>query len=214
MYGMTEAAGGVVALQPHDHISGSAGRLRSAGTAMPGVEIAIVDDGWTLQQPGTVGEIVVRSAAVMVGYWRRTDADADVFGANGWMRTGDIGRIDAEGYLFVLDRAKDMIISGGENIYPAEIENAIFGHPDVADVAAVGAPSKRWGEEVVALVVPRPGTAPDLTSILAWLDGKLARFKLPKRLVLVDTLPRNAGNKLLRRVLREPFWQGHERRVN
>lgn len=214
MYGMTEAAGGVVALQPHDHISGSAGRLRSAGTAMPGVEIAIVDDGWTLQQPGTIGEIVVRSAAVMVGYWRRTDADADVFGANGWMRTGDIGRIDAEGYLFVLDRAKDMIISGGENIYPAEIENAIFGHPDVADVAAVGAPSKRWGEEVVALVVPRPGTAPDLTSILAWLDGKLARFKLPKRLVLVDTLPRNAGNKLLRRVLREPFWQGHERRVN
>jgi len=157
---------------------------------------------------------VVRSAAVMAGYWRRTDADADVFGADGWMRTGDIGLIDAEGYLFVLDRAKDMIISGGENIYPAEVENAIFGHPDVADVAAIGAPSKRWGEEVVALVVPRPGTAPDLTSILAWLNGKLARFKLPKRLVLVDTLPRNAGNKLLRRVLREPFWRGHERRVN
>ena len=214
MYGMTEAAGGVVALQPHDHITSIAGRLRSAGTAMPGVEIAIVDDGWTFQQPGTTGEIVVRSAAVMAGYWRRTDADADVFGADGWMRTGDIGLIDAEGYLFVLDRAKDMIISGGENIYPAEVENAIFGHPDVADVAAIGAPSKRWGEEVVALVVPRPGTAPDLTSILAWLNGKLARFKLPKRLVLVDTLPRNAGNKLLRRVLREPFWRGHERRVN
>ncbi len=214
MYGMTEAAGGVVALQPHDHVSDVPGRLRSAGTAMPGVEIAVVDDAWAHQPPGTAGEIVVRSAAVMAGYWRRPDADAEVFGADGWMRTGDIGRIDADGYLFVLDRAKDMIVSGGENVYPAEVENAIFGHPDVADVAVIGAPSDRWGEEVVALVLPRPGTAPDLASILGWLDGKLARFKLPKRLVLVDSLPRNAGNKLLRRVMREPFWQGYERRVN
>ena len=214
MYGMTEAAGGVVALRPHDHVSGVPGRLRSAGTAMPGAEIAIVDDTWSVQPPGTTGEIVVRSAAVMAGYWRRPDADAEVFGADGWMRTGDIGRIDADGYLFVLDRAKDMIVSGGENIYPAEVENAIFGHPDVADVAVIGAPSERWGEEVVALVLPRPGATPDLASLLGWLDGKLARFKLPKRLVLVDALPRNAGNKLLRRVLREPFWQGYERRVN
>lgn len=214
MYGMTEAAGGVVALQPHDHVSAVPGRLRSAGTAMPGVEIAVVDDEWAAQQPGTTGEIVVRSAAVMSGYWRRPDADADIFGPDGWMRTGDIGRIDTDGYLFVLDRAKDMIVSGGENIYPTEVENAIFGHPDIADVAVVGAPSQRWGEEVVALVLLRPGTKPDLQALLAWLDGKLARFKLPKRLVLVDALPRNAGNKLLRRVLREPFWQGHDRRVN
>lgn len=214
MYGMTEAAGGVVALQPHDHLSDVPGRLRSAGTAMPGVEIAVVDDSWAHQPPGTTGEIVVRSAAVMAGYWRRPDADAEVFGADRWMRTGDIGRIDADGYLFVLDRAKDMIVSGGENVYPAEVENAIFGHPDVADVAVIGAPSERWGEEVVALVLPREGAALELPDLLAWLDGKLARFKLPKRLVLVDALPRNAGNKLLRRVMREPFWQGYERRVN
>lgn len=214
MYGMTEAAGGVVALEPEDHVSGVAGRLRSAGRAMPGVEIAIVDDGWGHQPPDTTGEIVVRSDAVMKGYWHRPDADAEVFGPDGWMRTGDIGRIDPDGYLHVLDRAKDMIVSGGENVYPAEVENAIFGHPDVEDVAVVGAPSERWGEEVVALVLPRPHRSPDLASILEWLDGKLARYKQPKRLVLVDELPRNAGNKLLRRVLREPFWQGHDRRVN
>jgi long-chain acyl-CoA synthetase len=181
---------------------------------MPGADIAIVDDAWNLLPADATGEIAVRSASVMPGYWRRPDANAEVFGPGGWMRTGDIGRIDAEGYLFVLDRAKDMIISGGENVYPAEVENAIFGHPDVADVAVIGAPSQKWGEEVVALVVPRAGTSPDLASILAWLEGKLARFKLPKRVVLAESLPRNAGNKLLRRVLREPFWQGCERRVS
>lgn len=214
MYGMSEAAGGVVALQPHDHDSGVPERLRSAGTAMPGVAIGIVDDDWTFLPPDTIGEVVVRSASVMEGYWKRPEADAEVFGPDRWMRTGDIGRIDADGYLYILDRAKDMIISGGENVYPAEVENAIFGHPDVADVAVVSAPSDRWGEEVVALVVPRKGAVPDLASIQLWLDGKLARFKQPRRLELVDALPRNAGNKLLRRVLREPFWRGYERRVN
>lgn len=214
MYGMTEAAGGVVALEPEDHTSDVPGRLRSAGRAMPGVEIAIVDDNWNQLPADTIGEIVVRSAAVMDGYWNRADANCEVFAPNRWMRTGDIGRLDADGYVFVLDRAKDMIISGGENVYPAEVENAIFGHPDVADVAVVGAPSQKWGEEVVAFVVARHESRPELSSILAWLDGKLARYKLPKQLVLVDTLPRNAGNKVLRRELREALWQGYERRVN
>lgn len=214
MYGMSEAAGGVVALQPDDHLSGVPGRLRAAGTAMPGVEIGIVDDDWKFLPSDATGEIVVRSAAVMPGYWRRPEATAETINPDGWMRTGDIGRIDQDGYLFVLDRAKDMIISGGENIYPAEVENAIFGHPDVADVAVVGAPSERWGEEVVAIIVPRPGTQPTHSDILRWLDGKLARFKLPKQLVLAEELPRNAGNKILRRVLRERFWEGRERRVN
>ena len=214
MYGMSEAAGGVVALQPEDHLSQIPGRLRSAGTAMPGVDIAVIGDGWTVLPAGSTGEVVVRSPSVMPGYWNRPDANAETFGPDGWMRTGDIGRIDADGYLFVLDRAKDMIISGGENIYPAEVENAIFGHPAVADVAVVGAPSERWGEEVVAVIVPRPGTSPDLDDIRSWLDGKLARFKLPRRIVLAESLPRNAGNKLLRRVIREQFWAGLDRRVN
>jgi len=125
-----------------------------------------------------------------------------------------LGQLDAHGYLFILDRAKDMIISGGENVYPAEVENAIFGHPEVADVAVIGVPSATWGEEVMAVVVPREGCEPSLESIATWARSRIAGFKVPKRLTLVEELPRNAGNKVLRRLLREPFWKGHERRVH
>jgi long-chain acyl-CoA synthetase len=214
MYGMTETAGGVVALSPEDHRSGNADRLRSAGRAMPGVEVVILDDGGRVLEAGHIGEVAVRSAAVMAGYWHQPEATAEVMVGEGWLRTGDIGRMDADGYVFLLDRTKDVIISGGENIYPAEIENAIFGHPDVADVAVIGVPSERWGEEVMALVVPRPGTAPDLDSIARWARTRVAGFKVPKRLSLVAELPRNAGNKVLRRILREPYWHGLQRRIN
>lgn len=214
MYGMTEAAGGVVVLRPEDHVCGIPERLRSAGKAMPGAQIAIIDGDWNILPPRSTGEIVVRSPSIMQGYWKRPDATAEVFGPDGWMRTGDIGSIDDDGYLFVLDRAKDVIISGGENIYPAEVENAIFGHPDVVDVAVIGAPSAKWGEEVVAVIVPRAGTTPDVAALSIWLHGKLARFKCPKQVTLVSGLPRNAGNKILRRLLREPFWKDHDRQVN
>ena len=214
MYGMTEAAGGVVALSPEDHRSGNAERLRSAGRAMPGVEIVIMDEHGTALAPGQIGEIAVRSAAVMPCYWQRPEATAEVIVADGWLRTGDIGRMDADGYVFVLDRAKDMIVSGGENVYPAEVENAIFGHPDVEDVAVIGVPSEHWGEEVMAIIVPRAGTAPDLDSVARWARARIAAFKVPKRLHLVAELPRNAGNKILRRVLREPYWEGLQRRIN
>lgn len=214
MYGMSEASGGVVALQPADHVSGVPGRLRSAGRPMPGVEVAIVDEDWKHLPVGTTGEIIIRSKAVMQGYWGRPDATVEVLNSDNWLRSGDIGRIDEDGYVFVLDRAKDMIISGGENIYPAEVENAIFGHPDVEDVAVVSAPSEKWGEEIVAIVVIRPGSEPTLEDILTWLEGKLARFKMPKRLDRIESLPRNAGNKILRRVLREPYWAGREHRIN
>jgi long-chain acyl-CoA synthetase len=214
MYGMTETAGGVVALSPEDHRSGNADRLRSAGCAMPGVEVVILDEGGRVLGPGQIGEVAVRSAAVMVGYWRQPAATAEVMRGEGWMRTGDIGRMDADGYVFLLDRAKDVINSGGENVYPAEVESAIFGHPDVADVAVIGVPSERWGEEVMAIVVPRPGTAPELDSIAQWARARVAGFKVPKRLSLVSELPRNAGNKILRRVLREPYWRDLQRRIN
>jgi long-chain acyl-CoA synthetase len=214
MYGMTEAAGGVVVLTPEDHRSGITERLRSAGRAMPGVEVVILDDAGRVLEAGHIGEVAIRSAAVMVGYWHQPEATAEVLLEDGWLRTGDIGHMDADGYVFLLDRAKDVIISGGENIYPAEVENAIFGHPDVADVAVIGVPSDRWGEEVMALVVPRPGTAPDLDSIARWARARVAGFKVPKRMELVAELPRNAGNKILRRLLREPYWQGLRRRIN
>ncbi|MDM8010941.1 MAG: long-chain-fatty-acid--CoA ligase [Parasphingorhabdus sp.] len=214
MYGMSEAAGGVVALSPQDHISGVPGRLRSAGRAMPGVEVGIVGDDWTLLPPQKTGEIVVRSGSVMTGYWKRPDANAEVLGPDGWFRTGDIGTMDEDGYLYVLDRAKDMIISGGENIYPAEVENAIFGHPDVADVAVIGIPSDEWGEEVTAIVVAASGVEVTREAISDWLDGKIARFKFPKHVHLVEEIPRNAGGKILRRTLREPYWQNRGRRIN
>jgi long-chain acyl-CoA synthetase len=214
MYGMTEAAGGVVVLTPEDHRSGSAARLRSAGRAMPGVEVVVLDEGGRVLGADQIGEVAVRSAAVMAGYWHQPEASAEALMRDGWLRTGDIGRMDADGYVFLLDRAKDVIISGGENVYPAEVENAIFGHPDVADVAVIGVPSEGWGEEVMALVVPRPGTAPDLDSIARWARNRVAGFKVPKRLGLVAELPRNAGNKVLRRLLREPYWQGLRRRIN
>jgi long-chain acyl-CoA synthetase len=214
MYGMTETAGGVVALSPEDHRSGNADRLRSAGRAMPGVEVVILDEGGRVLEAGRIGEVAVRSAAVMAGYWQQPEATAEVMAREGWLRTGDIGHMDTDGYVFLLDRAKDVIISGGENIYPAEVENAIFGHPDVADVAVIGVPSDRWGEEVMALVVPRPGTAPDLDSIARWARARVAGYKVPKRVSLVAELPRNAGNKVLRRLLREPYWHGLQRRIN
>jgi len=214
MYGMTEAGGGVVALSPEDHISGNGEKLRSAGRAMPGAEIKVLGSGDAPGNAGVDGEIVVRSAAVMVGYWRRPEATAEAITSDGWLRTGDVGRMDEDGYLFILDRAKDTIISGGENIYPAEVENAIFGHPDVADVAVIGVPSERWGEEVMAIVVPRPGSSVDLPSIVAWTRQRIAAFKVPKRMALAAELPRNAGGKVLKRVLREPYWEGMERRVN
>jgi long-chain acyl-CoA synthetase len=198
-------------------LSGVPDRLRSAGRAMPGVEVAIAgSDGQPLgpDQTEETGEILVRSAAVMPGYWRLPEATAAAVSPDRWLRTGDVGRIDAAGYVYVLDRTKDMIVSGGENIYPAEVENAIFGHPDVADVAVIGVPSERWGEEVMAIVVPRPGTSPTLEAITDWARTRIARFKVPRQMTLVDELPRNAGQKVLRRVLREPYWQGHARRVN
>ena len=207
MYGMTEAAGGVVALTPEDHESGDAALLLSAGRAMPGVEMAVLDREGRFLAPGETGELAVRSAAVMKGYWQRPDATAETITSDGWLRTGDIGRMNADGYVFVLDRAKDMIISGGENIYPAEVENAIFGHPDVVEVAVIGVPSEAWGEEVMAIVVPRQGTRPDPESIRRWARERIAAFKVPKSVSFVEALPRNAGNKVLRRELREPYWK-------
>jgi long-chain acyl-CoA synthetase len=214
MYGMSEAAGGVVALTPEDHVSGVQDRLRSAGRAMPGVEVGIVGQGWTLLPPGETGEIVIRSGSVMTGYWNRPEANAEVLGPDGWFRTGDIGTMDDAGYVYVLDRAKDMIISGGENVYPAEVENAIFGHPDVVDVAVIGIPSDEWGEEVTAIIVPAPGAEVTREAISHWLEGKIARFKFPKHVHLIKEIPRNAGEKILRRTLREPYWQHRRRRIN
>jgi acyl-CoA synthetase (AMP-forming)/AMP-acid ligase II len=203
LYGMTETAGAVVALGPEDHDPDGNRRMRSAGQPLPGVDVAIWDAAGHALAPGEAGEIVVRSPSNMLGYWNLPQATVAALTPDGWLRTGDAGYIDQDGYVFIQDRVKDMIISGGENIYPAEVENAIFGHPDVAEVAVVGAPSERWGEEVKAVVVLKPGGRPDAEGIIVWARARIASYKAPKSVEFVGELPRNPAGKVLRRSLRQ-----------
>jgi len=182
---------------------------------MPGVEIRVVDAiSRAPLPPGQTGEVETRSVANMVGYWHRADATAETINAEGWLRTGDAGYLDEDGYLYIQDRFKDMICSGAENVYPAEVENAVYGHPAVQEVAVIGVPDDKWGEAVKAMVVLKPGAAPNAEDIIAFARTRLAGFKVPKSVAFVAALPRGPSGKVLRRTLREPFWVGHERRVN
>jgi acyl-CoA synthetase (AMP-forming)/AMP-acid ligase II len=210
VYGMTEATGVVTSLPPESHVPG---KLLSCGKPIPGVELRVVDAVGDDVSQGEVGEIALRAPCIMRGYWRQPAATAAVLDAEGWYRSGDAGWIDRDGDLFIHDRVKDMIVSGAENVYPAEVENAIDGHPDVSEVAVIGVPDERWGEAVKAIVVPKPGAEHDAGSIIAWARRRIGGFKVPKSVDFVDTLPRNATGKVLRRALREPYWRGHERRV-
>ncbi|TAL01184.1 MAG: long-chain-fatty-acid--CoA ligase [Rhodospirillaceae bacterium] len=205
MYGSTETSGTVVALSPEDHVAASNSLLSTAGRALPGVEIKIIDEEGRVLPVDAPGEIVVRSVANMVGYWRLPDETAKAIDTDGWLRTGDIGSLDADGYLRVRDRLKDMIISGGENVYPAEVENAIYGHPAVSEVAVIGLPHPRWGEAVTAIVVPKAGFTGEGDAIIAWARARIAAYKAPKTVHFVESLPRNASGKILRRSLRDTF---------
>lgn len=214
MYGMTETTGTIVALPPEDHDPAGNPRMRSAGKPLPGVEIAILDEAGNRLPTGQVGEIATRSMANMAGYWNLPDATAKTIDGEGWLRTGDAGYLDEDGYVYIHDRVKDMIISGGENIYPAEVENAIFGHPDVADVAVIGVPDAKWGEAVKAIVVKKPGREPASEDIIGFARQRIAAYKAPKSVDFIEALPRNPSGKILRRELRESYWKGKERRVN
>lgn len=213
-YGLTETCGTIVYLPPEDHDPAGNARMRAAGIAVPGVELRIVDAKGASLPLGEVGEIATRSAANMKGYWRQPEATAATMDKDGWLRTGDAGYLDADGYLFIQDRIKDMIVTGAENVYPAEVENAIHGHPHVADVAVIGVPDDTWGEAVKAIVVPKPGVTPDAASIIAHARDRIAHYKAPKSVDFVAALPRGPSGKVLRRELREPYWAGRERRVN
>ena len=203
MYGMTETSGAIVALAPEDHAPGAGRRARSVGRPLRGVELRIIDRDGREVPPGTIGEIATRSVANMAEYFDNPAATAETVDAAGWLRTGDAGQLDADGYLYLEDRIKDLIISGGENIYPAEVENAIFGHPAVTEVAVIGVPDEKWGESVRAVLVAAPGAARDEAGILSWASERIARYKLPKSFVWVDALPRSHTGKVLRRKLRE-----------
>jgi acyl-CoA synthetase (AMP-forming)/AMP-acid ligase II len=213
MYGMTETTGTIVALAPEDHVEGL-DRMRSAGKALPGVELAILDADGNKLPPGEVGEIATRSGSNMAGYWNLPEATASTLGVDGWLRTGDAGYLDQDGYLYIHDRIKDMIISGGENIYPAEVESAICDHPDVAEAAVVGIPDEKWGEAVKAIVVLKPGRKATAADIIGFTRERIAGFKTPKSVDFIAALPRNASGKILRRHLRDPYWAGKDRQVN
>ncbi|WP_297696853.1 long-chain-fatty-acid--CoA ligase [Phenylobacterium sp.] len=209
-YGMTESTGAGTYLPPQAH---EGELLRSCGKPWPSIEVKILRDDGSDADVGEIGEIAMRCELVMAGYWNRPDATADTITPQGWLRTGDAGYCNAEGYFFVHDRVKDMIVSGGENVYPAEVENAIMGAPGVADVAVIGVPDERWGEAVKAIVVLAPGARPDPEAVIAWARARIAGFKAPKSVDFIDALPRNASGKVLRRELRKPYWEGRARMV-
>ncbi|MDR6529525.1 fatty-acyl-CoA synthase [Caulobacter rhizosphaerae] len=199
-YGMSEA--GTVFGMPADLALIDA-RAGSAGLAMSSVATRIVDEHDNECLPGIAGELLLKGDNVFQAYWRRPDETARAFTPDGWFRTGDIARADAEGYHWLVDRKKDMFISGGENIYPAEIEAALADHPAIAECAVVGVPDPRWGEIGHLVVTCRDGAILDLTLILNHLENRLARYKLPKALTLVAALPRTASGKIQKTVLRE-----------
>jgi acyl-CoA synthetase (AMP-forming)/AMP-acid ligase II len=211
-YGLTETTGAICLLSGPDHAAGGE-RLRSCGLPVFGCEVRIVDENGAERPAGAVGEILIRGESVMKGYWKRPEATAEAI-RDGWFHSGDAGYFDADGYLYIHDRVKDMIVSGGENVYPAEVESVLFSHPAVADAAVIGVPDERWGEAVKAVVVLAPGARADEAEILEFCRGKIAGYKRPKSVDFVDSLPRNPTGKILKRVLRERYWAGRERRVN
>lgn len=212
-YGMTEMCGTISVLPPEDHEAGGNARMASAGRALDGVEIAIVDPDGRRLGLGESGEIVIRAPTAMSGYWHLPDATAEAFDDQGFFRSGDAGYLDADGYLFLRDRIKDMIVSGGENVFPAEVEQAVQSHADVVEVAVIGVPDPLWGEAVKAIVVLRPGAEADADAIRNWARQTIAGYKVPKTVDFIDALPRNPSGKILRRTLREPYWVGQERSV-
>lgn len=213
IYGMTETAGAITVLQPEDHRDPAAKKMSSCGKPYPGVEIIIVDEAGQALPADVVGEIVIKAPSLMTGYWHLAEATAETIRAGG-LYSGDAGYLDSEGYLYIYDRVKDMIVSGGENIYPAEVESALYGHPAVKDVAVIGVPSDKWGEEVKAVVLTEVDASLSAEELISFAREHIAGFKVPKSVDFVSELPRNASGKLLKKDIRAPYWSAMERQVN
>jgi len=213
VYGLTETTGAITWLPPEEHVDGSK-RLLSCGKPFPGVELRVVDAEGRDRPVGEVGEIICRTPQVMKGYWQKPDETAKAK-RQSWFHSGDAGYLDEGGYLYIHDRVKDMIVTGGENVYPAEVESALFGHPAVSDVAVIGVPDEKWGEAVKAIVVLKPGQQVNGDALIAHARERIAGYKLPKSVDFhAGPLPRNPSGKLLKRVLRAPYWDGRTRLVN
>jgi long-chain acyl-CoA synthetase len=211
-YGMTEGLP-VTLLDDQAHRIGG-DLLRSAGRPCRGVILTVQDANGNEMPTGEAGEVCARSGIYMREYWNRPDETEAAF-AGGWYHSGDVGYLDKDGYLFLVDRAKDMIVSGGENIYTSEVESAISTHADVAQVAVIGIPDDKYGEAVHAIVVPRPGTSPTEAGIIAHARESIAGYKCPRHITFrEEPLPLSGANKVLKRALRDPYWEGVDRKVN
>jgi len=214
-YGMTETTAFLCLLMPDIHRRALAGEphlLLAAGRTVIGTDVRIVDDHDNDVPNGTIGEICGRGPQIMRGYWNLPEATEKAL-QDGWMHTGDAGILDDEGFVFIQDRVKDMIVSGGENVYPREIEDVLYQFPGVAEAAVIGIPSDAWGEEVKAVIVRKEGNDFSADEVLAFCKGKLGGYKRPRSVDFVEAIPRNPTGKVLKKELREPYWKGHERRV-
>lgn len=212
-YGMTESASVLTLLGPDEHRLGG-DFLAAAGLPVPGVELSIQDEDGTVLPIGETGEVCARSGNFMVEYWNKPDATAEAF-RGGWYHTGDAGRLDNKGYLYLVDRVKDMIVTGGENVYSTEVENAVASHPAVLQVAVIGIPSEAWGEAVHAIVVLRDGATATAEELINHCRDHIAGYKLPKSVEFrAEPLPLSGAMKVLKKDLRAPYWEGHTRRVN
>jgi acyl-CoA synthetase (AMP-forming)/AMP-acid ligase II len=215
MYGMTETTGTVVNLSPDDHRRALAGKpelLRSCGRPSVGVEIKIMNTRGNEVSTGDVGEIWVKSDTNMLCYYNLPEATAANL-TDGWVHTGDAGYLDDEGFLYLKDRIKDMVVSGGENIYPVEVENAVAKLEAVADVAVIGVPDEKFGEALLAIVVTKPGMTLSVEEIIDFCRDEIAGYKIPRQLEIVEELPRNPSGKILKKLLREPYWEGVTRKI-
>ena len=199
-YGLTESGGPACLISPDDALV----RIGSTGKAFFHTEVKVVDEHGEESAPGVPGELIVKGRHIMRGYWKNSEATAQAI-RDGWLHTGDVAIADEDGFITIHDRLKDMVISGGENVYPAELENVIMQHRGVAEVAVIGMQSERWGESPFAVVVAKQGEALSAADILNHCDGKLARYKMPKGVTFIEAIPRNPTGKALKRVLREQF---------
>jgi long-chain acyl-CoA synthetase len=211
-YGMTEASSVLTLLLADEHRQGGE-LLKSAGRPVAGVELSIQDDDGNVLPTGQPGEVCAKAGNFMIEYWKRPKETEEVF-RGGWYHTGDMGYLDDKGYLYLVDRVKDMIVTGGENVYSVEVENAIAKHPDVAQVAVIGIPSEQWGEAVHAIVVPNEGASPSEEDLIAHTREWIAGYKVPKSIELrTEPLPLSGALKVLKKDLRAPYWEGKERQI-
>ncbi|HMJ13432.1 MAG TPA: AMP-binding protein, partial [Polyangiaceae bacterium] len=214
-YGLTETSPLLCVLPSADHVLDGphSERIRSCGRPAHNVEVKIFDEQGRECAVAEVGEIVARGRNVMQGYYRQPQATAEAL-RGGWFHTGDLGFRDADGYIYIVDRKKDMIITGAENVYPREVEEVLYTHPGVLEAAVIGVPSERWGETIKAVVVVREGREVTEAELIDFARQRLAHYKAPTSVDFVDALPRNPSGKVLKKLIREPYWQGRSRRVN